>query len=120
MGGDETGEGYEVPDGQYYGFRSSYLSEYGRPGPTTKLRPLHGHGVSARRLPEGSLILPWAQDMPPSFSARTSFEDTGEQYFAEFRRAVPKPDKQAGHHNFWISESTWRLVHDCVHVTLAI
>ena len=51
VGGGETGEGDEVPDGLYSGFRSSDLSERGRPGLMTELRPLHGHGVSARRLP---------------------------------------------------------------------
>ena len=58
VGGSETGEGDEVPDGLYSGFRSSDLSERGRPGPTTKIWPLHGHGVYAFCLPEGSLILP--------------------------------------------------------------
>ena len=81
MGGGETGEGDEVPDGLYSGFQSSDLSELGRPGPSTKLRPLHSHGVSAFRLHEGSLILPWSQDTPPSLSAWTSDEDTGKQYF---------------------------------------
>ena len=42
---------------------------------------LHDHGVSLFRLPEGPVILPWEQDMPPSFSTRTSDEDAGEQYF---------------------------------------
>ena len=81
MGGGETGEVDEVPDGLYSGVRLSDLSERGRPGPTAQLRPLHGHGVSARHLPEGKLILPWAQDTPISLSARTSDEDTGGQYF---------------------------------------
>ena len=81
MGGGETGEGYEVPDRVYSGFQSSDLSERGRPGPTTQLRPLHGHGVSAFLLPKGSLLLPWEQDTPPTLSASTSDEDTGKQYF---------------------------------------
>ena len=76
VGGDETGEVDEVPDGLYSGFRLSDLSERGCPGPTTQLRPLHGHVVSEFRLPEGSVILPWAQNMPPSLSAWTSDEDT--------------------------------------------
>ena len=84
MGGDETGEGDEVPDGLYSGFLSSDLSERSRPGPTTQLRPIHGHWVSARSLPEGSIILPWEQDRPPSLYAQTSDEDTGEQYFCGF------------------------------------
>ena len=41
VGGGETGEVDEVPDGLYSVFRSSYLSERGRPGPTTQLWPLH-------------------------------------------------------------------------------
>ena len=77
----ETGEGDEVLDELYYGVQSSDLSERGCPGPTSQLRPLHGHGVSARRLPEGTLILTWAQDTPPSLSARTSDKGTGGQYF---------------------------------------
>ena len=81
VGGGKTGEVDEVLDGLYYGFRSSDLSERGRPGPTTQLQPLHGHGVSVFSLPKGSLILPWAQDTPPSLPARTSDEDTDEQYF---------------------------------------
>ena len=80
MGHGETGEGDEILDGLYSRFRSSYLSERGHPGPTTQLRPLHGHEVSAQRLPEGSLILSWAQDTPPSLSARTSDEDTGNNF----------------------------------------
>ena len=43
--------------------------------------PLHGPGVSAFRLPEVSVILPWVQDMPPSLSAQISDEDIGKQYF---------------------------------------
>ena len=43
--------------------------------------PLHGHGVSAFRLPKVSVIVPWAQDTPPFLSARTSDEDTGKKYF---------------------------------------
>ena len=81
MGGGETGEGDEVLDGLYYVFRLSDISERGQPVPTTQLRPLHGHGVSVFRLPEVSLILPWAQDTHPSLFARTSDEDTGKQYF---------------------------------------
>ena len=81
MGGGETGEGDEVLDGLYYGFQSSDLSERGRPGPTTKLRQLHGHGVSVRRLPEVSLILTWAQDTHRSLSAQMSDKDTGGKYF---------------------------------------
>ena len=82
LGGGETGEGDEVPDGLYSRFQPSDLSERGRPGPTTQLWPLHAHLVSAFHLHERSLILPWAQDSPPSLSARTSYEDTGEQYFS--------------------------------------
>ena len=81
VSGGETGEGDEVPDGLYSGFRSSDLSERGCPGPTTQLQPLHGHRVSTRRLPKGSLILPWAQDRPPSLSDWTSDKDTVKQYF---------------------------------------
>ena len=81
MGGGETGEVDEVPEGLYSGSLSSDLSERGRPGPQHNSGPLHGHGVSVFRLPEGSVILPWAQDAPPSLSAWTSDEDTGEQYF---------------------------------------
>ena len=39
VGGGETGEVDEVPVGLYAGFRSSDLSERGRPGPTTRLCP---------------------------------------------------------------------------------
>ena len=39
VGGGETGEVDEVPDGLYSVYRSSDLSESGRPGPTTQLRP---------------------------------------------------------------------------------
>ena len=84
VGSGETGEGDEVPDRQYSGLRLSDISERGRTGPTTQLQPLHGYGVSAQRLPEGSPILPWAQDTPPSFSAWTSDDDTGKQYFRGF------------------------------------
>ena len=82
--GGETGEVDEVTNELYSGFRLSDLSERVHPGSTTQLRPLHGHGVFAFCLPEGSVILRWAQDTPPLFSARTSDEDTGEQYFCRF------------------------------------
>ena len=39
VGGGETGEVDEFPYGLYYGFRSSDLSERGRPGPMPQLRP---------------------------------------------------------------------------------
>ena len=53
---------------------------------------------------------------PPGRQTRTQANNI----FAEFRRAVPKQNKLAGHHNSWIYKSTWRLVYDCLHVTLAI
>ena len=81
VGNGETGKVYEVPDGLYSGFRLSDLSEHGRPGPTAQLLPLHGHSVSEFCLPEGSVILTWAEYTPPSLSSQTSDEDTGEQYF---------------------------------------
>ena len=81
VGGGETGEVDKVLNGLYYGFRLSDLSEHGNSGPMTQLRQLHGHGVSVFFFPEGSVILTWAQDTPPSLSVWTSDEDTGEQYF---------------------------------------
>ena len=39
MGGGETWEVDEVPDGLYYGLRSSDFLERGHTGPTTQLRP---------------------------------------------------------------------------------
>ena len=74
VGSGETGEGDEVPDGLYSRVRLSDVSERGRPVTTAQLRPLHGHGVSARSLPEGLLILPWEKDTPPSLYARVSNE----------------------------------------------
>ena len=95
MGGGETGEGDEVPDGLYSGFRSPDISERVRPGPTTQLWPLHVHGVFLFCLSEGSLILTWAQDKPPSLSDQTSEEDTGEQYFRRVKARHPEA-KQTG------------------------
>ena len=79
VGGDETGEGDEVPDGLFYGFRLSDISERGRPGLTAQLRPLHSHVMCESSLPKGSLISPGAEDMPFSLSDRTLDMDTDKQ-----------------------------------------
>ena len=58
--------------------------------------PLHGHGVSAFRLPEGSVIIPRAQDTPPSFSGRTWDKDTGKQYFCVVYARCPEAKQTDG------------------------
>ena len=90
LGGGEKREGDEVPDGLYSGFRLLDLSERGRPGLTTQLRPLHVHGVSVFHLPEGSVILPWAQDRPPLCPPGRQTRTQANNIFVEFRRAVSK------------------------------
>ena len=77
MDDGETGEGGEVLDGLYSGVQLPDLSECGRPGPAAQLRPLHGHEVSTRCLPEGRLRLTRAKDAPPSQFTRTSDKDAG-------------------------------------------
>ena len=46
-------EGGEVPDGLHSGVRLLGFPEGGRPRPSAQLRPIHGHGVPARRLHKG-------------------------------------------------------------------
>ena len=79
VGDGATGEGGEVPDGLYSGVQSPDLSEYCRTGPEAQLRPLHGHGVPARHLPEGTLTPHFSKDRLTTSTTRISDEDVGGQ-----------------------------------------
>ena len=52
-------------EGLYSGVQLLDLSERDRPVPDAQFWPLNGHGMPACHLPQGTLTLPWAQDMPP-------------------------------------------------------
>ena len=76
-------EGVEVPDGINFGVQPPDFQERGRPGPKAKLRPLHGYGVPARRLPKGALALSRAKYAAPALSDQTSDKDAGGQYLRQ-------------------------------------
>ena len=79
MGNGAAREGGEVLDGLHLGVRPPYFPERGCPRPAAQLRPFHGHGVHARRLPKGAFTLPKATDAPSAQTARASGKDAGGQ-----------------------------------------
>ena len=52
--------------------------------------------MPAWRLSEGTLALPWAQDMPPTLTVRTSDEDTGGQDLCRFAARHSEAGKTGG------------------------
>ena len=96
VGHGETGEVDEVSWTDYIlGSDRQIFQNMAVQDPRHNSSPLHGHGVSAFILPEGSVILLWAQDKPSYLSAHTSDEDTGEQYLCGVLLRCTKA-KQAG------------------------
>ena len=96
VGHGETGEVDEVSWTDYIlGSDRQIFQNMAVQDPRHNSSPLHGHGVSVFILPEGSVILLWAQDTPSSLSAHTSDKDTGEQYLCGVLLRCPK-SKQAG------------------------
>ena len=91
-----TREGGEVPDRLYYGFRFMDLPKCGRPIPKSQLRPIHGHGLHARRLTKVSLTLPQVKDTSQTTNARTSDEDASRQDIRQFAARRAKDGQTGG------------------------
>ena len=82
--------------------------------------PLHGHGVSEFLPLRVISHITYVTGYASLFSVHTPDEETDEQSFCRVYARCPKAKQTGRHYNSWISESTWRIVYDRLHVTLVI
>ena len=62
VGNATEGKGGAVPDRLYPGDRTPSLRECLRPGPSAQLGQLHGPGLPAKRLPDGTQEILWGKE----------------------------------------------------------